>query len=66
MAYYNWVHGLGLHSWDLPTIVVAVILVVIAAVQWHKQKKRNEEARDAAEEAVPAPAQADNARGGAV
>lgn len=66
MAYYNWVHGLGLHSWDLPTIVVAVIIVVIAAVQWHKQKKRNEEARDAAEEAAPAPAQADNAKGGTV
>ncbi len=64
MAYYNWVHGLGLHSWDLPTIVVAALIVVIVAVQWHKQKKRNEQARDAATMAAPAPAQADSAKGG--
>ena len=32
MRYYEFVHNLGIHSWDIPALIVAVILVVMILV----------------------------------
>lgn len=43
MRYFEFVHNLGIHSWDIPALVVAVILVVMILVHRHNQKKRVED-----------------------
>lgn len=40
MRYYEFVHNLGIHSWDIPALIVAVILVVMILVHHRNQKKR--------------------------
>ena len=40
MRYFEFVHNLGIHSWDIPALIVAVILVVMILVHRHNQKKR--------------------------
>lgn len=40
MRYFEFVHNLGIHSWDIPALIVAVILVVMILVHCHNQKKR--------------------------
>lgn len=43
MRYFEFVHNLGIHSWDIPTLIVAVILVVMILVHRHNQKKREKD-----------------------
>lgn len=47
-------HALGIHLWDLPAILVAVITVVVLIVHTRNQKKReddfNEERKQKLEE----------------
>ena len=43
MRYYEFVHNLGIHSWDIPALIVAVILVVMILVHRHNQKKREKD-----------------------
>ena len=43
MAYFEFVHNLGIHSWDIPALIVAVILVVMILVHRHNQKKREKD-----------------------
>ena len=40
MRYYEFVHNLGIHSWDIPALIVAVILVVMILVHHRNQKKQ--------------------------
>lgn len=42
-AYYNFVHGIGLHLWDIPAILVLVIMIVVFIVHKNNQKKREED-----------------------
>ena len=39
MRYFEFVHNLGIHSWDIP----ALILVVMILVHRHNQKKREKD-----------------------
>ncbi len=43
MRYYEIVHVLGIHSWDIPALIALVILIVV--VLWHhrNQKKREKD-----------------------
>ena len=43
MRYFEFVHNLGIHSWDIPALIVAVILVVMILVHRHNQKKRDKD-----------------------
>ena len=43
MRYYEFVHNLGIHSWDIPALIVAVILVVMILVHRHNKKKREKD-----------------------
>lgn len=48
---YEGVHNsLGLHFWDLPTLVVAVLLIVVLIVHSRNQKKREDDFNEAREE----------------
>lgn len=45
---YQFTHGsLGLHFWDLPTLVLAVVLIVVLVVHSRNQKKREEKFEEA-------------------
>ena len=41
MRYFEFVHNLGIHSWDIPALIVAVILVVMINVIVRKFGKKN-------------------------
>ena len=43
MRYFEFVHNLGIHSWGIPALIVAVILVVMILVHRHNQKKREKD-----------------------
>lgn len=43
MRYFEFVHNLEIHSWDIPALIVAVILVVMILVHRHNQKKREKD-----------------------
>ena len=43
MRYFEFVHNLGIHFWDIPALIVAVILVVMILVHRHNQKKREKD-----------------------
>lgn len=43
MRYFEFVHNLGIHSWDIPALIVAVILVVMILFHRHNQKKREKD-----------------------
>ena len=43
MRYFEFVHNLGIHSWDIPALIVAVILVVMILVHRHNQKIREKD-----------------------
>ena len=36
-------NSLGLHFWDLPALLVGVIMIVMRIVHTHKQKKREKD-----------------------
>ena len=65
MRYFEFVHNLGIHSWDIPALIVAVILVVMILVHRHNQKKRekdfeeelDQKIQDIREDLVKKPAQ---------
>ena len=40
MRYFEFVHNLGTHSWDIPTLIVGVILIIMILVHHTNQKKR--------------------------
>ena len=42
MWYYNLMHQIGLHSYDLPALAVTLGTVISLLVHNHKQKKRDE------------------------
>lgn len=50
MQYYEFVHSLGLHAWDIPAFAAVALLVIMAAVHHYNQKKRAEEFEEELEE----------------
>lgn len=45
-AYYEFVHGIGLHLWDIPALLVLVIMIVVFLVHKNNQKKRENDFQD--------------------
>ena len=43
MRYFEFVHSLGLHAWDIPALVALVILVIMIIVHHNNQKKRDDD-----------------------
>lgn len=44
---YNYVHDiLGIHFWDIPAIIVLVVIAVIAILHTVRQKKRENDFED--------------------
>lgn len=42
MRFYEFSHGLGLHVWDIPTLMVGVVMIIVILVHRHNQKSREE------------------------
>lgn len=48
---YQFVHNsLNLHFWDLPALLVAIVIVIVAIVHSRNQKKRENEYEEKREE----------------
>ncbi len=45
MAYFEFVHNLGIHSWDIPALIALIVMVVMIFVHRSNQKNREEEFR---------------------
>lgn len=43
MGYFEFVHNLGIHSWDIPALVAAIILLIMVLVHHNKQKQREKD-----------------------
>ena len=43
MGYFEFVHNLGIHSWDIPALIALVILVIMIIVHHNNQKKRDDD-----------------------
>ncbi|GCA67337.1 hypothetical protein KGMB01110_17730 [Mediterraneibacter butyricigenes] len=43
MAYFEFVHNLGIHSWDIPALIALIAMVVMILVHRSNQKNREEE-----------------------
>lgn len=43
MLYFDIVHALGLHSWDIPALIALVILIVVVLWHHHNQKTREKD-----------------------
>lgn len=40
---YQFIHNsLGLHFWDLPALIVGIVMIIVAIVHSRKQKKRED------------------------
>ena len=39
MAYFEFVHNLGIHSWDIPALIALIAMVVMIFVHRSNQKK---------------------------
>lgn len=55
MRYFEFVHNLGIHSWDIPALIVAVILVVMILVHRHNQKKREKDFEEELDQKIQGP-----------
>jgi len=45
-AYSEFVHGLGMHIYTIPTIIVGALIVINGLGHWKNDKKREKEAED--------------------
>lgn len=51
---YQFIHSLGLCFWEIPALLVGVIMIVMLAVHKHNQKKREKDFEDELEEKMKA------------
>lgn len=52
MRYFEFVHNLGIHAWDLPALVALVILVIMILVHHNNQKKRDKDFEEELDEKI--------------
>jgi len=43
MRYFEFVHNLGIHSWDIPALIVVIILLIMILVHHSNQKQREKD-----------------------
>ena len=55
MKFWNWSHGIPLHVYAIPTIIMAIAALVIILAHYLKSKKREEEAKKQLEEKLAEP-----------
>ncbi len=41
MQFYEFAHNLGVHVWEIPSLVVILVMVIMGIVHWRNQKKRD-------------------------
>lgn len=46
MAYFEFVHNIGLHAWDIPALAALVLFAVLGLVHKRNQDKREKEFED--------------------
>ena len=52
MRYFEFVHSLSLHAWDIPALVALVILVIMIIIHHNNQKKRDDDFEKELEESM--------------
>lgn len=48
LSYWNWCHGLGIHMYFIPSLIVLALLLIGAGVHWRNQNKLKKEGDEAA------------------
>lgn len=54
LSYWNWCHGIGIHMYFIPSLVVLAALLIGVGVHWRNQKKLEKEGEEAQEKAAAA------------
>ncbi len=43
MQFYEFVHSIGIHVWEIPALIVAFAMIVVGLVHWRNQSKREKD-----------------------
>lgn len=52
MQFYEFAHNLGVHVWEIPSLVVILVMVIMGIVHWRNQKKRDSDFEDELNEKI--------------
>ena len=52
MQLYEFAHNLGVHVWEIPSLVVILVMVIMGIVHWRNQKKRDSDFEDELNEKI--------------
>lgn len=43
MQFYEFVHSIGIHLWEIPALIAALAMIVVGLVHWRNQGKREKD-----------------------
>lgn len=43
MQFYEFVHSIGIHVWEIPALIAALAMIVVGLVHWRNQSKREKD-----------------------
>ena len=43
MQFYEFVHSIGIHLWEIPALIAALAMIVVGLVHWRNQSKREKD-----------------------
>lgn len=49
MQFYEFVHSIGIHVWEIPALIAALAMIVVGLVHWRNQSKREKDFEKEAE-----------------
>ena len=52
MQLYEFAHNLGVHVWEIPSLVVILVMAIMGIVHWRNQKKRDSDFQDELDEKI--------------
>lgn len=68
MRFYEFAHSIGIHVWEIPALIVALLMIVVGLFHWRNQRKRetdfDEELEDRGRKLREDPAAAAGREGG--
>lgn len=50
MRFYEFAHSIGIHVWEIPALIVALLMIVVGLFHWRNQRKREKDFDEELEE----------------
>lgn len=50
MRFYEFAHSIGVHVWEIPALIAAILIIVVVLIHWRNQRKREKDFEEALEE----------------